>query len=763
MNSWTRYHPCIRWPGWSLAFFIGLTVWIGWLQGGMEIRSDATRLLSDDLRNSDAYAHVQKFLNGSTTLILIMDCGDQGVFHEDSLRVMKAVGDDFWKRSDVIELKSFTNSSLPYRDGFQLKFRPFLPPPPWSPATLKETRDFAVNHPLVRDLMVSQDGRQSILLVTFRQVGTDRVSQQAFREAIESTVEPYQNSSYKFTWVAAPLVEDEIRSAALSDARILIPCALVIWTATLGYFFRTWKALGFFLPLQLISLITVPWSFNVFGASLSAFSLSLFPALAGIQLTWLTHVFSGYRTALENNPTRIAAMGSCMTSIFQASLFAVLTTLAALGALAWMGPENSREFGKFGCIGSVILFLVTFGPGLSWAILVGGNSGIAGRSESNKIGLVNWAKQWANQDRNISWKWSLLVTVALAAFLIPGWMQVKTDVRAVDFLDQSSPTRQFAENMDQHLGGINLFQIQIDSGRPNGVNSLPFLQYLKSVQEHAESLPGVSNAYSYASVMEMIYQIWEQKPDQPPPPLQLPQSAFQLGVFSAAIRLQQSSFPFLNAVVDGRFRSAKLILRSHDMESGAYLDVIQSVIDKAEEDLPEGAKVRVSRGIHTLLEKDRAMARSQAQALGVTLAIIGVGLWILWRSLRLAVLALALNLAPILFALAIQGWLSIPLNSITAMSAALTFGIAIDDAVHFLTAWQGYRRQGEPNALALAIEQKTLPILCTTCTLAGIFALFTLSYFPPVRDLGSLTVLALLGAGGATLFVAPRLLRKMSE
>ncbi len=773
MNRWTQYHPCIRWPGWSLAIFFALAVFTAWRVGTFEFRSDATRLLSDDLRNSEAYAHVQRFLEGSATVILIMDCGDQGVFHEDSLKVMEDVETAFRRGSDVAQTQSLTNSSMPYFDNFQFKFKSFLPPKPWTTAKLEEIREFSVNHPLVRDLLVSQDGRQAIILLTFREVGSDWGEQQKFRETLESIVRPFQKKPYRFSWIAAPLVEEEIRSAIVKDSKLLVPAALGVWVLTLSLFFGFWKSVRFFIPIQILSLATLPWGFQYLGSSLSAFSLSLFPALAGIHLTWLTHIFSGYQSALTKARSRKQAMGHCMTSVFKASCFAALTTLAALGALAWFGPENSQEFGKFGCIGTVLLFLLTFGPGLSWAIVTGGKPGL-GSSTKLLAQFTDVIRRFATGPSHANWKYILIGTLILGVVLVPGWLKIKADVRAVDFLNKSSPTRQFAEQMDEHFGGINLFQIEIDSGRPNGANSLPFLRYIKSIQDHAELQPGVSTAYSYASVIEMLHQIWRQKADEPAPAFQLPESAFQLGIYSAAIRFQQSSFPFLNAVIDNSYRKATIILRSHDMESGQYLNMVESIIARAEASLPENVSIEVTEGIHNLLEKDKTIAIAQSKALGISILVVAGALLLLWRSLKLTVLALGINLAPILMALAVQGWAGIPLNSITAMSAALTFGIAIDDAVHLITAWSAHRRKVARNAecnemdpeqlstLALnkALEQKTTPILCTTLTLSGIFALFTLSYFPPVKDLGVLTVLALIGAGFSTLFLAPKLMQK---
>jgi predicted RND superfamily exporter protein len=82
----------------------------------------------------------------------------------------------------------------------------------------------------------------------------------------------------------------------------------------------------------------------------------------------------------------------------------------------------------------------------------------------------------------------------MAAGLRPGWWaclsvagltQTQTDVRAVDFLNPRSPTRQAVERVDASYGGVNVVQIEVDSGRTNGVNRAEFLRYLEELQNFA--------------------------------------------------------------------------------------------------------------------------------------------------------------------------------------------------------------------------------------------------------------------------------------
>jgi predicted RND superfamily exporter protein len=89
------------------------------------------------------------------------------------------------------------------------------------------------------------------------------------------------------------------------------------------------------------------------------------------------------------------------------------------------------------------------------------------------------------------------------------------------------------------------------------------------------------------------------------------------------------------------------------------------------------------------------------------------------------------------------------------MVAAISLGIAEDDSVHFLTHWREARRAGcsTEAALAESIRVKARPIISSSLVLLGVFLVFQLSSFPPVKDFGLLAA----GAFAAALVAVLRM------
>jgi hypothetical protein len=439
--------------------------------------------------------------------------------------------------------------------------------------------------------------------------------------------------------------------------------------------------------------------------------------------------------------------------VFKPSSFAALTTAVGLASLTLSDVPQVRVFGLLGAVGIGLVYGLTFGPGLAVLKLVSDRCpGRPAASRGDWVGGLDtgWLHALARRRR------TLILSVALFLGIVGtfGLLRLRTDVRAVEFLSPSSPTRRAIEQVDAQYGGINVVQLEIDSGRPNGINTLPFLRYLESVERFAGAQPGVSASYSYAQLLAMMNQIWEQGR---PGSLQLPANPLLLGTFTMALRTYP--LPFLAALADTTGQTAHLIVRTRDMPADEYLAVVRSIQEFAEANRPDGVSVSAAAGIHSILEADRRILRSQARSVAATVLLMGMLLAWLWRSVRLAVVSLVSNVLPVVCVLAAAAVAAIPLNSITIMVAAICLGIAVDDSVHFLTHWREERRRGcEINeALRRTLAVKARPITCSSLILIGVFLIFAMSSFPPVVHFGLMAAGAFVLALLSVLLLLPAL------
>jgi predicted RND superfamily exporter protein len=316
---------------------------------------------------------------------------------------------------------------------------------------------------------------------------------------------------------------------------------------------------------------------------------------------------------------------------------------------------------------------------------------------------------------------------------------VRTDIRAIEFLHPDSASRRTIELLDERLGGINIFQLQVDSGKPGGINDLSHLAYLEKLRKLGRSLEGVSDAYAYSQVFTVINHVWE---GQATTREELP-SAAKMMIFKTVLASQDLMFK--DAFVGPKEQSSLFILRTRDLPAREYLAILEKFMREAEALKPAGVTLTPVQGLHTILEQDRRIVRSQLESLGAGALLVFLVLAVLWRSPGAALLVLAIN-APALAVLAgCMGYFGLPLNSITVMIDAVVLGITTDEGIHFIAHYRQRREAGDGlvEALRDTLHHKLRPMVCTSALLAAGLGLFMFSSFPPVADFGLLSAIAL--------------------
>ena len=156
----------------------------------------------------------------------------------------------------------------------------------------------------------------------------------------------------------------------------------------------------------------------------------------------------------------------------------------------------------------------------------------------------------------------------------------------------------------------------------------------------------------------------------------------------------------------------------------------------------------------------QSLFRSQILTLGAVFLAILFMFLVLFRSLSLALIALAPNLLAAGMVLGIMGLAGIPLDIMTITIAAIVVGIGVDDCIHYVHRYmlefsidRNYRA-----AMYRCHNSIGRAMYYTTLTVVIGFSTLTLSNFTPSIYFGILTVLAMVVAVLGALLLLPRLI-----
>ena len=156
----------------------------------------------------------------------------------------------------------------------------------------------------------------------------------------------------------------------------------------------------------------------------------------------------------------------------------------------------------------------------------------------------------------------------------------------------------------------------------------------------------------------------------------------------------------------------------------------------------------------------QSLFKSQIQTLGVViLALMGMFL-ILFRSLKISLIAIFPNLLSIGVVLGVMGWLNIPLDMMTITIASISVGIAVDDTIHYIHRFTHEIKIDQNYIQALHRCHGSIghAMYYTSITIIIGFSILVMSNFIPSIYFGLLTGLAMLIALMAALTLLPELL-----
>jgi predicted RND superfamily exporter protein len=186
---------------------------------------------------------------------------------------------------------------------------------------------------------------------------------------------------------------------------------------------------------------------------------------------------------------------------------------------------------------------------------------------------------------------------------------------------------------------------------------------------------------------------------------------------------------------------------------------LETITDYLKQKFPE-ARVTIT-GMMALLARTIYNAiKSMAKSYTIALVVITILMVILIGRIRIGLLSMVPNLAPILLMLGVIGAFSIPMDLFTMMVASVAIGLAVDDTIHFMHNFRRYYDQsGDPvGAVHQTLHTTGRAMLVTTIVLSLGFFIFAFATMSNVINFGLLTGFTIIMALVADYLIAPALM-----
>jgi predicted RND superfamily exporter protein len=216
--------------------------------------------------------------------------------------------------------------------------------------------------------------------------------------------------------------------------------------------------------------------------------------------------------------------------------------------------------------------------------------------------------------------------------------------------------------------------------------------------------------------------------------------------------------PYIN-IEENEVRFFTRVIDSNDSLKRDIL-IKQMYKDLAEIIDADVAEYRVSNLMVLYNNMLQSLFDSQIKTLGFVLGVILLTFIVLFRNLKVAFIAILVNIVPIGIVFAIMGNFGIPLDIMTITIAAISIGIGVDDTIHYIHRFKEELKHDHDYTNAMIRSHKSIgyAMYYTSLVVVCGFSILVLSNLVPTIYFGLLTVLVMITMLISALILLPKLL-----
>jgi len=491
------------------------------------------------------------------------------------------------------------------------------------------------------------------------------------------------------------------------------------------------------------------------------------------------HLIVRYRELQSKNPdySQRELVLNTVCQMVKPCIYTGLTTIAGFASLVFSNILPVINFGLMMCAGIVVSLIMTFLLFPAMMILL--NKGETPEFKSTGFSLTKIFANFTEAHGKL-----IMSTCVVAFFLsIIGISRLVVENSFIDYFKKTTEIYQGMKIIDQKLGGttpldvIMEFDDQPTSHIPDpNVTSTEEddefsdfnefeeedndekywftsdkMEKIKKVHDYLDGLKETGKVLSMGTMMQIAEKFNDNKP----------LDNFQLALLYGEIPEEFRTMllkPYISIEHNQARISIRVIDSLKELKRDRLLKTIRAVlINKIgiDED-----KIHLSGLLVLYNNMQQSLFSSQILTLGIVIAALMCMFMVLFRSIKIALIAIIPSLLSISIVLGVMGWLNIPLDMMTITIASISIGIAVDNTIHYIHRFkQEFKMDGEYlNSLKRSHASIGYAMYYTSITIIIGFSILTLSNFIPSIYFGLLTGLAMLIALVTALTLLPLLL-----
>ncbi len=589
-------------------------------------------------------------------------------------------------------------------------------------------------------------------------------------KAIRKILKPYQSQAQVFLG-GVPMIADDMITYVESDLVTFGIGIFLFLILILIVIFRRLRWVLIALACCSLTVVVMVGVLGLFKWRVTVISSNFVSLILIMTMSMCIHLIVRYRELHAEKPdaSQKELIKETLDHMFKPCFYMALTTMVAFNSLIFSGIRPVIDFGFMMATGVMVALMMVFVLFPSFLSLVGKRSEAANVRQHSPMTDIF---------ANITLKHGLSViisNVVLFIVLVIGLAKLDVENSFINYFHESTEIYQGMKVVDQNLGGTTPLEVVLtfpvvdqdwdeeenddfffDEESEGEDDSLKYwfttekLDRIRAVHNYLDEQPEIGKVISLATMVQVAEKINGEA-----------LGSFELGLLYGAIPDDFKAI-VLDPYVSPEHGQARINLRIYDSQPDLKRALL---LKRIERDLQEKIGLKKDEfmlaGMMVLYNNMlQSLFTSQILTLGAVFIGIMIMFMVLFRSWRLAVIAIVPNLLSAGAVLSVMGWAGIPLDMMTITIAAITIGIAVDNSIHYI---HRFREEFEvvknyQQAVSNCHASIGKSIYYISITVIVGFSILAMSNFIPTIYFGLLTGLAMLIALLQVLTLLPKML-----
>lgn len=550
-----------------------------------------------------------------------------------------------------------------------------------------------------------------------------------------------------FYLTGSAVMDATFLEAIQNDILFLVPFQVIAIVALLIITLQSISLLLILLAVLAVTTASIMGLAGWLGQDLNGVTSATGMVLMGLIVATCIHLLITWQQEMARGAESHSALATSLRINLFPVFLAALTTAISFLCLNFSDAPPFRQLGNLVGLGIGLTFILAFT--LLPALLTFVKSGRADR----RAGFESWMKSFGNW---VVRRRTVLLALFVGCVLASGFgaSRLVFDDNFAKYFSEDYEFRRSTDFLEEHLSGLTKVDFSISS--PDGIDDPDFLQNVASFESWLAEQPKVAHVEALTRIIRGVADA------NPGIALEngLPVSEADAEIVMAIVRNDVlANAPEGRPLSDdGRHLLLSVILR--DASSADTRDFATRADNWRAANASELASPATGMAV---MSANMSARNTRAMVWGTIVALLLVSSILLFalRSLSMGLASLAPNLLPMVMAFGIWGLVVGEVSFAATVVSAMTFGIVVDDSVHFLWKYRYARRNmGMPAADAVPYAFSTVGVALVATTLAIVSGFLALAFsgFLVNAHLGALTGLTLCAALAVVFLFLPPLL-----